>query len=320
MASAAGAVIFDEKNGALRDVRARAVLLATGGLGRVFKETTNPDVATGDGVAMAWRAGAEIGNIEFVQFHPTALHVEGAPRFLLSEALRGEGAVLRNKDGEAFMQRYHPLMDLAPRDVVSRSIVAEMRRTGSPHVWLDLTSRDADFIRHRFPRIYETCLAYGRRYRARARAGASRRALRDGRRAVRSRRPQHRARPLCRGRSGLHRRARRQSPGQQFAARSGGLRPARGPGDEVLMRSEQHRRVHREPAADAGAGDHASARSANLTWEHCGIVRDRAGLESALAHAGPHRMDAGRVANSGRRRTAQHASGGGADRGLRAVA
>ena len=88
---AAGAVIFDEKSGTLRDVRSRAVLLATGGLGRVFKETTNPDVATGDGVAMAWRAGAEIGNIEFVQFHPTALHVEGAPRFLLSEALRGEG-------------------------------------------------------------------------------------------------------------------------------------------------------------------------------------------------------------------------------------
>ena len=124
---AVGAVIFDERSGVLRDVRSRAVLLATGGLGRVFKETTNPDVATGDGVAMAWRAGAEISNIEFVQFHPTALHVEGAPRFLLSEALRGEGAILRNKDGEAFMKRYHPLMDLAPRDVVSRSIVTEMR-------------------------------------------------------------------------------------------------------------------------------------------------------------------------------------------------
>src|SRR5207245_2269246 len=110
---------------------------------------------------MAWRAGAEIANIEFVQFHPTALHVEGAPRFLLSEALRGEGAVLRNEAGEAFMQRYHPLGDLAPRDVVSRSIVAEMRRTTAPHVWLDLTSRGAAFIRRRFPRIHETCLAYG---------------------------------------------------------------------------------------------------------------------------------------------------------------
>jgi len=156
---AAGAVAFDGTR--QREVRARAVLLGTGGLGRVFKETTNPDVATGDGVAMAWRAGAQIGNIEFVQFHPTALHMEGVPRFLLSEALRGEGAVLRNKSGEAFMERYHEMKDLAPRDVVSRSIVAEMERTGSPHVWLDLTSRDADFIRQRFPRIYETCLAYG---------------------------------------------------------------------------------------------------------------------------------------------------------------
>jgi len=160
-ARATGAVVFEESTGGLHEVHARAVLLATGGLGRVFKETTNPDVATGDGVAMAWRAGAAIANIEFVQFHPTALHVEGAPRFLLSEALRGEGAVLRNKAGETFMHSYHPLGDLAPRDVVSRSIVAEMRRTSSPHVWLDLTSKDAAFIRQRFPRIYETCLAYG---------------------------------------------------------------------------------------------------------------------------------------------------------------
>jgi L-aspartate oxidase len=156
-----GAVAFEAKERRMVEIRARSVLLATGGLGRVFLETTNPDVATGDGVAMARRAGAEISNIEFVQFHPTALHVEGAPRFLLSEALRGEGALLRNKDGEAFMHRYHELKDLAPRDVVSRSIVAEMRRTGSPHVWLDLTSRPADFIRHRFPRVFETCLAYG---------------------------------------------------------------------------------------------------------------------------------------------------------------
>jgi L-aspartate oxidase len=156
-----GAAAFEEKTGRMHEIRARSVLLATGGLGRVFLETTNPGVATGDGVAMAWRAGAEIANIEFVQFHPTALHVEGAPRFLLSEALRGEGAVLRNKDGEAFMTRYHSLGDLAPRDVVSRSILSEMAKTGSPHVWLDLTSRDPEFIRHRFPRIYQTCLAYG---------------------------------------------------------------------------------------------------------------------------------------------------------------
>ena len=152
---AAGAVVYDADADLLVPVRARAVLLATGGLGRVYKETTNPDVATGDGVAMAYRAGAEIGDIEFVQFHPTALHVEGAPRFLLSEALRGEGGVLRNIAGERFTD------ELAPRDVVSRAIVAEMRRTGAPHVFLDLTHRGAEFIRNRFPRVYETCLRYG---------------------------------------------------------------------------------------------------------------------------------------------------------------
>ncbi|HLN03233.1 MAG TPA: L-aspartate oxidase [Bryobacteraceae bacterium] len=155
-----GAVVFDEMAHERRSIFARAVLLATGGLGRVYLETTNPDVATGDGVAMAWRAGAEIGDIEFVQFHPTALHVEGAPRFLLSEALRGEGARLLNMRGERFMRRYHRLEELAPRDVVARAIVAEMRATGEPHVFLDLRHRGGHFIRSRFPRIYETCLQY----------------------------------------------------------------------------------------------------------------------------------------------------------------
>jgi L-aspartate oxidase len=156
-----GAVVYDEYARESHAIAARAVLLATGGLGRVYLETTNPDVATGDGVAMAWRAGAEISDIEFVQFHPTALHVEGAPRFLLSEALRGEGAYLINARGERFMQRYHQLGELAPRDVVSRAIVAEIRATGAPHVFLDLRHRGAYFIRARFPRIYETCLQYG---------------------------------------------------------------------------------------------------------------------------------------------------------------
>ena len=156
-----GAVVLDEMARERHSIFARAVLLATGGLGRVYLETTNPDVATGDGVAMAWRAGAEISDIEFVQFHPTALHVEGAPRFLLSEALRGEGAHLVNMRGERFMHRYHRLEDLAPRDIVSRAIVAEMRATGEPHVFLDLTHRGGYFIRSRFPRVYETCLRYG---------------------------------------------------------------------------------------------------------------------------------------------------------------
>ncbi|MBC8165838.1 MAG: FAD-binding protein, partial [Bryobacteraceae bacterium] len=141
-------------------IEARAVLLATGGLGRVYRKTTNPDVATGDGVATAWRAGATISDIEFVQFHPTALHVPGAPAFLLTEALRGEGAHLLNAAGERFMNSYDSMGELAPRDIVSRSIVAEMTRTGSV-VSLDLRHLGADFIRTRFPRVYETCLRHG---------------------------------------------------------------------------------------------------------------------------------------------------------------
>ncbi len=158
---AAGVVACDASSQHRVPLRARAVLVATGGLGQVYRDTTNPEVATGDGVAAAWRAGVEISDIELVQFHPTALHVEGAPPFLLSEALRGEGAYLRNAEGERFMPRYHELAELAPRDVVSRAIVMELRRTGAPHVFLDLTHLDAAFLRARFPRIFDTCLRYG---------------------------------------------------------------------------------------------------------------------------------------------------------------
>ena len=156
-----GAVALDEKENRVIAIHARAVLLATGGLGRVYQDTTNPDVATGDGAAMAWRAGAAVSDMEFVQFHPTALHIPGAPRFLLSEALRGEGAHLLNLRGERFMQRYHPMGELAPRDVVSRSMMAEMEREGSQHVLLDLSFRGEGFVRRRFPRIHATCLAHG---------------------------------------------------------------------------------------------------------------------------------------------------------------
>jgi L-aspartate oxidase len=157
---AVGAVACDRSIRRPVHIRARAVLLATGGLGHVFKETTNPEVATGDGVACAFRAGATISDIEFVQFHPTALYLPGAPRFLLTEALRGEGAYLRNAEGERFMERYDARLELAPRDIVSRSIVAEMRRTGS-HIYLDLTHLDASLVRTRFPRVYDTCKQYG---------------------------------------------------------------------------------------------------------------------------------------------------------------
>jgi L-aspartate oxidase len=144
-----------------RTLLARGVILASGGAGALYQHTTNPAVATGDGMAMAYAAGAELADMEFVQFHPTALNLEDAPRFLLSEALRGEGGVLRNASGRRFMPRYHERAELAPRDVVSRSIVAEMKRTATRTVFLDMTAFDAAHLRRRFPKIYKTCLLYG---------------------------------------------------------------------------------------------------------------------------------------------------------------
>ena len=138
----------------------RAVVLATGGAGQLYLHTTNPDVATGDGQAMAYRAGAVMADLEFIQFHPTALAVPGAPRFLLSEAMRGEGGVLLNSHRERFMTRYDKRAELAPRDIVSRAIHFEMQRTEADHVWLDMRELDRDFVRARFPKIFNTCLLY----------------------------------------------------------------------------------------------------------------------------------------------------------------
>ena len=159
--SCQGVSFLERKTGRVREMRARAVLLATGGIGMVYRETTNPPVATGDGYALAFRAGALLADMEFVQFHPTALKREGAPHFLLSEAIRGEGGVLRNQQGETFMSEYHPLAELAPRDIVSRSIFREAQKRKEETVFLDVRHLDANFIRGRFPRIYETCLAFG---------------------------------------------------------------------------------------------------------------------------------------------------------------
>jgi L-aspartate oxidase len=146
--------------GASREVRAAATLLATGGAGQVFRETTNPAVATGDGIALAWHAGARVADLEFVQFHPTALKLEGAPRFLISEALRGEGARLVNERGDAFMIRYHPDGDLAPRDVVARGIVRESGGTGG-RIFLTLAHLDPAYVRERFPTIAAMCAQAG---------------------------------------------------------------------------------------------------------------------------------------------------------------
>src|ERR1700757_2335591 len=158
---AVGVRFIDETDGSLHELHAGAVLLATGGLGQLYRETTNPEVATGDGMAIAFEAGAVLSDMEFVQFHPTALAVKGAPRFLLSEALRGEGGILRNINLERFMKRYAEAQELAPRDVVARAIVSEMHRTTAHHVYLDMTSKSAEFLQKRFPRIYSTCLSYG---------------------------------------------------------------------------------------------------------------------------------------------------------------
>ncbi len=144
-----------------RDVFAKAVILCTGGAGQLYQHSTNPPVATGDGMAMSYFAGAEIADMDFVQFHPTALNLENAPRFLLSEAMRGEGAILRNAHGKRFMSDYDDRLELAPRDIVSRSIVTEMRKTGTRTVYLDITHKGEEFLRHRFPKIYDTCKHFG---------------------------------------------------------------------------------------------------------------------------------------------------------------
>jgi len=157
----AGLLALDEGTGRVTLLRAPAVLLATGGAGMIYRETTNPPQATGDGAAMAYRAGAEMMDLEFVQFHPTALMLPGAPRFLLSEAMRGEGGRLVDAQGRSFMGAFDPRGDLAPRDVVARGIFEVMRREGAACVFLDMTPLPAEAVRARFPRIAETCARFG---------------------------------------------------------------------------------------------------------------------------------------------------------------
>jgi len=278
-AGVSGALLYPAGAAEPEAVIAHSVLLATGGLGCVFRNTTNPDVATGDGVAMAYRAGAAILDIEFVQFHPTALCLEGAPRFLLSEALRGEGAQLRNTAGDRFMARYHPMAELAPRDVVARAIVAEMSRTGAAHVLLDLTHRGPEFIRARFPRIYETCARYGVDIAtqpapvapaAHYAMGGVRTDL-DGRTSLPGLFGAGEA--ACTGVHGANRLASNSLlEGVVFGARAG-----------RAMRETISRPVSACGRCDFVAPPDAAAEEIrSIAWDHCGIVRSAAGLTAAL--------------------------------------
>jgi L-aspartate oxidase len=268
-----GAIVWDEAAGTRVEVRARAVLLATGGLGRVFRDTTNPDVATGDGVAAAFRAGAEIADLEFVQFHPTALKIPGVPRFLLSEALRGEGGLLINNAGERFVE------ELAPRDVVSRAIVSELRRTGGESVHLDLAHLNApDRIRARFPRIYATCMRYGIDIgtqpipvapAAHYSMGGVRTDL-EGRTGVAGLFAAGEA--ACTGVHGANRLASNSLlEGVVFGARAG-----------------RAMREQRSTATSAGAGivetfpEITEQALRQLAWDHCGVLRSGADLERAI--------------------------------------
>lgn len=156
-----GAMVIDTETDDIDVFKAKYIMLSTGGLCQIYEHTTNPDVATGDGVAMSYRAGADIANLEFIQFHPTSLYHPKANSFLISEAVRGEGGILRNSEGVRFMENYHPLKELAPRDIVARAIDSQMKKENADNVYLDVTHLGADFVKEHFPYIYENCLKYG---------------------------------------------------------------------------------------------------------------------------------------------------------------
>lgn len=275
-----------------REVIARGVVLCTGGAGQLYLHTTNPPVASGDGMAMAYFAGAELADMEFIQFHPTALSLENAPRFLLSEAMRGEGGTLRNRDGERFMPRYDERAELAPRDIVARSLVAEMRKTGARSVFLDMTALSEPFLKQRFPKIYETCLAYGLNI---ARnmlpvAPASHYCMGGVRTDLwgRTTLPGLYAagEVSCTGVHGANRLASNSLlEGLVFGARAGEAAAADSSAFRVLSsdRPKDSEPGTRNPEREKGVSTAVKKRVKRVMWERVGILRERRSLRRALA-------------------------------------
>jgi L-aspartate oxidase len=296
---ACGVRYLDPLVRAPRVLLSRGVVLATGGAGALYLHTTNPAVATGDGMAMAYQAGAELSDMEFVQFHPTALNLEAAPRFLLSEALRGEGGVLRNSTGRRFMPRYHDAAELAPRDVVTRSIVAEMERTATRTVYLDMTAFDAAHLRRRFPKIYRTCLQYGLDLArepipvspaAHYVMGGVRTDL-EGRTTLPGLYAAGEA--ACTGVHGANRLASNSLlEGLVFGARAGraAAEDLKGAPARPSVEAEEAATLSEGAGADVGrlsaAAGAVRKRVRRLMWERVGILRTRAGLERALKEFG----------------------------------
>ena len=276
----------DDRAGEETRVLARATLLATGGAGQVFRETTNPAIATGDGVAMAFKAGARVTDLEFVQFHPTVMNVAGAPRFLLSEALRGEGAWLVNAEGERFVHRYEPAGDLASRDLVSRAMVREAERTGAP-VYLTMAHLDPAFVRARFPTIAQACRNAGLDL-ATDRIPVSPAAHYvmggvetdlDGRTSIAGLFAAGEV--ACTGVHGANRLASNSLlEGLVFGARAAEAM-ARTPGDPATLHSECVASV--EPPRGSEVVVPAASEVRDLMWKHVGLVRSRPGLEAGIA-------------------------------------